>query len=637
MSHLVVGTAGHIDHGKSRLVLALTGIDPDRLKEEKARGITIDLGFAHWIDGERTFAFVDVPGHERFVKNMLAGAGGIDAVLLVVAADEGVMPQTREHVDICHLLGVSRGVVALSKADLVNEEMLDLARQDVAALLDGSPLAGAPIVPVSATTGAGLDRLRDALRDLVRGVPTRPSDGAARLPIDRSFSVRGFGTVVTGTLVSGEIAEGDDLTLLPGGMTAKIRGVQVHNQKQAVARAGQRVAVNLGGLDAASIARGQTLAARGTLEPTRTIDVDLQLLPTARPLRQGARVRVHQGTAEVLARVSLPSGLPDDSLQPGQTTAARLRLESVLAVTRGDRFVIRAYSPPLTTGGGLVLDPHAPRSGIRHARASLRFARLRARGNGPDADDEAIRTFVEEQGLRGFPSGQLTVRAGVPPMRAAALAARLVAAGMVDDVAGTLFDAGLRARLGQSVERLVRDFHQAQPLSEGIPREEVRERLFANSPLPLFERVLADLATAGRVGGRDRLALTGRQVSLDPEEANARERLEAAIKEGGLKPPDVGELPTTLQLSPALVTRVLGLLVRQKVLVKLETLYFHHEVLQRLKSEVVALKAGGGAATVDVAAFKDRYGVTRKYAIPLLEYLDRERVTRRAGDVRLVL
>jgi len=338
-----------------------------------------------------------------------------------------------------------------------------------------------------------------------------------------------------------------------------------------------------------------------------------------------------------MARVSLPAGLPDDSLPPGQTSAARLRLESVLAITRGDRFVMRAYSPPLTIGGGLVLDPRAPRSGIRHARASLRFERLRARGDGSDAHDEAIRTFVEEQGLRGFPSARLTVRAGLAPAHVAPVVARLVATKVVDEVAGTLFDSGLRTRLEQSVERLVRDFHESQPLSEGIPREEVRERLFENAPLPLFERVLADLATAGTVVGRDRLALAGRQVSLDPEEANAHERLAAAIKAGGLKPPDAGELPTKLQLSPGVVTRVLGLLVRQKVLVKLETLYFHHEVLQRLKSDVVTLKAGGGAATVDVAAFKDRYGVTRKYAIPLLEYLDRERVTRRTGDVRLVL
>ncbi len=636
MSSLVVGTAGHIDHGKSRLVLALTGIDPDRLKEEKARGITIDLGFAHWIDGERTFAFVDVPGHERFVKNMLAGAGGIDAVLLVVAADEGVMPQTREHVDICHLLGVSRGVVALSKVDLVNDEMLELARQDVEALLDGSPLAGVPIVPVSATTGAGLDELRGALRDLARTAPVRRNDGSARLPIDRSFSVRGFGTVVTGTLVSGTIAEGDELTLIPGGIAAKIRGVQVHNLKQASADAGHRVAVNVGGVDAASITRGQTLAARGTLEPTRTLDVELQLLPSARPLRQGARVRVHQGTAEVMARVSLPSGLPDDTLQPGHATAARLRLESVLAVTRGDRYVIRAYSPPATIGGGIILDPQAPRSGIRRRGASARFDRLRKRGSGPDANDEAVRTFVAERGLKGLPIAQLIVRAGVPPGQVTALVARLVASGLVSEIAGTLFEPGLPAQLGQQVERLVREFHQTHPLSEGVPREEVRERLFDGAPLPLFERVLGDLALSGAVAGRDRLAVAGRQVSLDSDEANARDRLEAAVREAGLKPPDTGELPARLQLSPALVTRVLGLLVRQKVLVKLDTLYFHQDALQRLKGEIVALKAGG-TATVDVAAFKERYGVSRKYAIPLLEYLDRERVTRRSGDVRLVL
>jgi selenocysteine-specific elongation factor len=636
MSSIVIGTAGHIDHGKSRLVLALTGTDPDRLKEEKVRGITIDLGFAHWVDHVGTFAFVDVPGHERFVKNMLAGAGGIDAVLLVVAADEGVMPQTREHVDICHLLGIAHGIVALSKADLVNDEMLDLAREEVVALLEGSPLAGAPIVPVSATTGAGLDTLRDALRDLVRVVPARKTDGPARLPIDRSFSVRGFGTVVTGTLVSGTVADGDDLVLLPGGTTVKIRGVQVHSSKQTSAGAGHRVALNLGGIDAASITRGQTLAARGTLEPTRTIDVDLELLPSARPLRQGARLRVHQGTAEVMARVSLPPGLPEDALQPGHVTAARLRLESVLAVTRGDRFVVRAYSPPSTIGGGVVLDPHAPRSGIRNTRSTARFAQLRPHGTGSGAHDDAIRTFVVEQGLKGLSSTQLTVRAGVAPSHLTEVVARLVARDRVDEVGGTLFEPGLRSRLARRVEHLVRDFHRAQPLSDGIPREEVRARLFAGAPLPLFERVLADLDAARVVTGRDRLALAGRQVSLDPAEAEARDRLEAAIRESGLKPPDAGELPATLQLAPDLVTRVLGFLVRQKVLVKLDANYFHQEVLQQLKAQVVALKTDG-VATLDVATFKDRYGVSRKYAIPLLEYLDRERITRRAGDARIVL
>lgn len=324
-------------------------------------------------------------------------------------------------------------------------------------------------------------------------------------------------------------------------------------------------------------------------------------------------------------------------LPPGHTTTARLRLESPIAVTRGDRFVIRAYSPTLTIGGGVILDPHAPRSGIRHGRAASRFARLRPRGTGDDASDEAIQTFVEEQGLRGLPSVQLTVRAGVPPGRAADVIARLVAARAVDDVSGTLFEAGLRPRLAERVQRLVRDFHQAQPLSEGIPREEVRERLFPGAPLPLFERVLADLATAGVVVGRDRLALAGRQVSLDADEIVARDRLEAAVKAGGLKPPDTADLPAKLQLAPDLVTRVLGLLVRQKVLVKLDMLHFHHDVLQGLKNDVVGLKTGAAAATVDVASFKDRYGMSRKYAIPLLEYLDRERVTRRTGDVRVVL
>ena len=356
---MVVGTAGHIDHGKSALVQALSGIDPDRLKEEKARGITIDLGFAHFEADGVTFALVDVPGHERFVKNMLAGASGIDYVLLVVAADESVMPQTREHFDICRLLGVTAGVVVLTKADLVDAETLELVRLEVRELVAGSPLARAPVVAVSSKTGAGLAALRAAMLDLARAAPRRASDrfgegAAVRLPVDRVFTVKGFGTVVTGTLVSGVIRENDELVLMPAGRPVKVRGLQVHGRGRASAGAGQRAAVNLGGVDLAEVARGDTLATPGTLEPTRRFDAVLQLLPSARPLKHGARVRVHQGTSEVLARVALAS-----RRRPGDGEAAAL--DGARAGGRG----LRARPP----GGARGRRPRRP---LRAARGTRR-------------------------------------------------------------------------------------------------------------------------------------------------------------------------------------------------------------------------------------------------------------------------
>jgi selenocysteine-specific elongation factor len=341
MRSIVIGTAGHIDHGKSSLVLALTGTDPDRLKEEKARGITIDLGFAHLEHGPFNFAFVDVPGHEKFVRNMLAGAGGIDLVMLVVAADESVMPQTREHFAICSLLEVKAGVVALTKADLVDPETLELSRLEVRELVKGSFLDGAPIVPVSARTGAGLDALRAALADAAAQLPERRADGAVRLPIDRAFSMKGFGTVVTGTLVGGEIAADAPLVLLPPATAVKVRGLQVHGRAADAARAGQRTAVNLAGVEVADVSRGDVLCTPDTFEATRRADVHVEMLADAKPLKHGARVRFHQGTSELLGRVALS----DDRGH------ARIRFEKPAVLTRGDRFILRTYSPPFTVGG----------------------------------------------------------------------------------------------------------------------------------------------------------------------------------------------------------------------------------------------------------------------------------------------
>jgi selenocysteine-specific elongation factor len=632
MKHLVVGTAGHIDHGKSTLVQALTGIDPDRLKEEKARGITIELGFAHTALTDVTVAFVDVPGHERFVKTMLAGAGGIDCVMLIVAADESVMPQTREHFDICRLLHVEHGLVVITKADLVDDETLELVRLEVRELVEGSFLDGAPVVAVSARTGAGLGDLRALLAALGTRVTHRQPDGATRLPIDRAFIMQGFGAVVTGTLIAGRLRVDDELVLEPGETRVRVRGVQVHGKRSERAESGQRTAVNLGGVDAAAITRGQTLAAPGSLTITRRLDATLDLLTTARVLKHGARVRFHQGTSETLGRVSI-AGVGRAEIQPGSRAHVRIRLESPAALARGDRFIVRAYSPTVTIGGGAVLDPEPPRAGARTAAGEQRFDAL--------AQDEsrAISQMISDSDGQGLALTALTSRAGVAPPRIGALVSALDAAGRATRIGDRLVAPAVIDALSKQLLTVVGDFHRAHPLADGVPREEARERVFARAHPVVFEHVLARLAAGGKLSVRDRLALPGHRLELSPEEARARGVIETAFHQAGLTPPDAAALATAGRMAPALVEKMTALLVRQKVLARLDTLVFHVETLNRLKGEIQALKsaAPGGRATVDVATFKDRYGVTRKFAIPLLEWLDRERVTRRVGDTRVVL
>jgi selenocysteine-specific elongation factor len=631
MTSLVVGTAGHIDHGKSTLVRALTGIDPDRLKEEKARGITIELGFAHATIGGARVAFVDVPGHERFVRTMLAGVGGIDCVLLIVAADESVMPQTREHFDICRLLQIPRGIVVLTKADLADADMRALVRQDVAELVKGSFLDGAAVVEVSASTGEGLDALREAIAAQVAAVSGRPTTGAVRLPIDRVFTMKGFGTVITGTLVSGRLRVDDELQLQPSGRRVKVRGIQVHGAPAREASAGQRTAVNLAGAEVDQVERGGTLAPSGTLSVTRRIDTAIDLLPTAKPLKHGARVRLHHGTAEVLGRVSI-AGTAGDAA-PGTRFLARVRLETAAAVTRGDRFIIRAYSPPITIGGGTVIDPAPTRPGVRSDDGLKSLVALDVDAGRHPA--EAVGAMITAAGLAGMPREALTARAGVPPVGVDAVVSALATRG-VEAVGGRLVAANHLARARDMLVKLVTAFHRAQPLSDGLPREEAREKVAARADAAVFERVVDDLKKARTLAGSDRLALASHTVATTGEDARIKAAIGAAYAAAGLTPPEPAVVQAAAGAPPATVEKITAVLIREKVLVRLETLTFHSSALQALKDDVRAMKAGG-AATVDVAAFKDKYGISRKFAIPLLEYLDRERVTRRTGDVRLVL
>jgi selenocysteine-specific elongation factor len=632
MSRLVVGTAGHIDHGKSTLVHALTGIDPDRLKEEKARGITIELGFAHTRIGDARVAFVDVPGHEKFVRTMLAGVGGVDFVMLIVAADESVMPQTREHFDICRLLHVPDGCVVLTKADAADADTRALVALEAAELVRGSFLEGKPIVPVSARSGEGLDRLREVLETAAARVRARSADGVVRLPIDRVFTMKGFGTVVTGTLLGGRIAVGDEYALLPGSRTAKVRGIQVHGEPQDTVAAGQRAAVNLGGVDAADVNRGETLAAADEIVVTRRADVEIELLASSRPLRHGTRLRVHHGTAEVLARLSI-AGAEAAAIAPGSIALARLRLEAPAVLTRGDRVILRSYSPPFTIGAATVLDP-APTVPRIRSEAGLRRLRELQQADATGA----FGAMVRDRGLRGVPVKDAVARAGMSTGLLDAVVGTLERAGAAIRVGERLVSAASLAAAGEAVVGLVRAFHVQQPISEGLPREEARARLFAGVDPGVFEVAMRRLAAARAILDRERLALPSHKAALPGGEATV-EKVASAYRQAGLTPPDRATIAERAGVLLDVADAATAYLVRQKLLVKLDTLVVHREALEGLKRDMAVLKAdgGGGVVRIDVTQFKDRYGITRKYAIPLLEFLDRERVTRRVGDGRVLL
>jgi selenocysteine-specific elongation factor len=640
MRSIVVGTAGHIDHGKSALVRALTGTDPDRLKEEKARGITIDLGFANLEIDATNFAFVDVPGHERFVKNMLAGAGGIDLVMLVIAADESVMPQTREHFHICSVLKVAAGLIVLTKSDLVDRDMLELATLEARELAAGSFLEDAPVIAVSSKTGAGLDELRRSLVASASAVKGRDEDGPVRLPIDRVFSVKGFGTVVTGTLVSGKLTADEEVAVMPRDRRVKVRGLQVHGRSEPVAGAGRRVAINLGGIELTDLERGDVLCTPGAFEPTRRFDTVIDLLAGTRTLRHGARVRFHHGTSEILGRVALSSikgsDAPPSEVSAGASAYARLRLEAPAVLTRGDRFILRAYSPPVTIGGGVVVDPQPPRGAIRTAAGRERLRRL---DPARQDDDDVAMAFVEERAALGLPAAALMSRAGLMPSAAARAIERLLEAGRVRRAGLLLVAAAVIDDCSKRLMTALHAHHAAQPLSEGLPREEARDRIVGRAAPEVFDFVIEGLVTAGKLVARDRLALAGHRISLSPEEARAQEALERVYRDAGLAPPDLRIAAAGAGLDPAVADRMGRLLLRQKSLVKIEEMLFHADALASLRADVKALKSASAnaAARVDVAAFKERYGISRKYAIPLLEYLDRERITRRVGDSRVVL
>jgi selenocysteine-specific elongation factor len=617
MRHVIVGTAGHIDHGKTALVKALTGIDTDRLEEEKRRGISIDLGFAHLdLGGELSIGFVDVPGHERFVKNMLAGAGGIDLVLLVVAADESIKPQTREHFDICRLLGVARGVIALTKADLVEKEALDLVRLEVEEFVKGSFLGGAPMVAVSSTTGTGLEELKQKLAEAAAGVPPKDSSRPFRLPIDRSFSLRGYGTVVTGTLVAGSVEREQEVEVHPGGRRLRVRSVQVHGKSQERAVAGQRTALNLAGADPSELRRGMVLAQPGLFRVTREADCRLELLDSAKPLKDRSPVHFHAGTAEIEAEVRLLDSL--EILKPGSSAYTRMLLRDPALLLPGDRFIVRMFSPVVTIGGGVVLD----NSGHRYRRKESAAERLHILNQG--FLEERVALFLRES-VYGTSPSELTAKLGVEVPRTGPY---LFLEGPPPWLVDRAWFEGTAARLTD----VLRMFHQANPLLPGMAKEELRSRELPDSPPFLLDALLA--SASGIVAQEETVRLESHKVVLRQDEEGALAKIEKAFLEAGLKVPALAEVLAKSGVERGRARSLVEILLRQSLLVRVaQDLFFHAEAITGLRRMLAARKG----QRFSVPEFKEWTGVSRKYAIPLLEYLDRERVTRREGDLRVVL
>ena len=603
--HVIIGTAGHIDHGKTTLVKALTGIDTDRLEEEKRRGISIDLGFAHLdLTSQLRAGFVDVPGHERFVRNMLAGATGIDLVLLVIAADESIKPQTREHFEICRLLGIRRGVIALTKVDLASPEWAQLEIEEFAR---GSFLEGAPVVPVSAVTGLGLSNLRAALAMAAGEVLQRDASRYARLPIDRGFSLRGHGTVVTGTLISGAIALEDELELFPEGKRVRVRGLEVHGSAVERAEAGERTAVNMGGIESSEVRRGMTLATPGRFRATKQIDTMFELLSGAHPLKHRAPVHFHAGTAEVEAEARLLQSV--EPMRPGSTAPVRFLLSEPLLLLPDDQFIVRMFSPVVTIGGGVVAAVDSPPRLRRPALASRTIALAAA------TPHERVRLLVEES-AHGLSVAELVATTGLPMELGAVRNDWVTSPSWVD-------------RKIADVQATLAAFHQSNPLQPGMTREALRSAVLPGAPAFLLDDLLTGVVVVGEM-----LRLPSHRVALRRDDEVDLASLEDVFAKAGLAAPTLAEALAQSKLDPARARTLLQILLKDKRLIRVNLeLVIHSAAADAVRAIIGSRKN----SRFSVGEFKEWTGVSRKHAIPLLEWLDRERVTRREGEQRVVL
>lgn len=639
---IIVGTAGHIDHGKTALVKALTGVDADRLPEEKKRGITIDIGFAELDLGEIGIGFVDVPGHERFVKNMLAGASGIDLVLLVIAADAGVMPQTREHFEICRLLEIKSGLIVITKTDLVDAELLELVRMETAELVENSFLENAPVIAASAKTSAGIAELKETLQKLALEIPARKNESVTRLPIDRSFSMKGFGAVVTGTLVSGEISEADELEILPNGKTVRVRGLQTHGKAAKIVRAGQRAAVNLGGIEHAEIKRGMVLGEKDALRPTQIFDAEIEVLKSAKKnLKSRQRVRVHIGTIEALARVQILNEA--NEIAAGEKDFVQLRLETFVICVPNERFIVRSYSPQMTIAGGRVLD----NSAIKHRRKDVENIRKRLSDliEAERQNDKAkqLKIVLEAAEERGLTRKDLQARIGWrDEILKRAIAENVEKKAVVETenfyVARTPFE-NLKAKTLAEIE----NFHRQEPLAKGMLRETLREKVFANLAPEIFKLTLVYLERENKIAAeKDTIRHAAHNLELSADETVLREKLRKIYRDAKLEPPKLEDALNDsirgTKSNAAHARKVFQLLLNAGEIVKIsEEFYFAKPEIENLTAKIREFAANSADCLIDVAKFKDIAQISRKYAIPLLEYFDREKITRRAGDKRLIL
>jgi selenocysteine-specific elongation factor len=632
MKQIILGTAGHIDHGKTTLIKALTGTDTDRLKEEKERGITIELGFAHLsLDNGQEVGIVDVPGHEKFVRHMVAGATGIDLVALVVAADEGVMPQTREHLEICELLQVKHGLVVLTKIDLVEDgDWLDLVKEDIYDFLQGTFLASAAIVPVSAVTGDGLSLLLHELESLCEIVEARSTGGDFRLAVDRVFTMKGFGTVVTGTAIAGKVMTGDTLFVYPQQLKTKVRGIQVHNREVNEGLSGQRTAINLQGLEKAALERGNVLATPESLISSYMVDVRFQHLENApRALRNRAKVRFHTGTSEIMGTLVL---LDTEALTPGEKGYAQLRLDKPVVVRSGDRFVLRSYSPMRTIGGGQILHP-TPNKRKRLVDSTLQTLAILER----QEPLEIVKLYLKDAGFAGIGERELTILANVPEKRLRRLLQDLMSRGeaiQFDREAQRFIHKDIYTNLTQLLRGQLEEFHQRERLRSGMNKEEIFARMPRGVDAKLFNELMQRLTRAGEiVQEKDSVRLSSHQVALVGKQEMVREKIESIYRKAGLQPPFFREVAQSLGVSDGEARQILNWMLEQGVLIKVkEDMYFHHASLGDLKNRLLDIFAGQEEITTP--QFKELTQTTRKYTIPLLEFLDATRFTIRVGDVR---